>query len=328
MSRLRAFHNVVSAALVFRGELDGLRRGFPHQNTFVLERRLVESARALDVAFSEWAAAAPAGNWALPRHEKRALKAVNDLFRRSIERWGWGHYLGPDGENHIAAAMERHEREKRIPWLQAQLSRRSREDLPPDKSADEAADEAERLGLKPTMGPGEAEKDAPTLWDQWRHDPALGERLPKITEEERLGFDDAVEDLREYAQRLSEQTNCSPTALPSEQEASTDAPKQPPRPSAGKSGRSNDEVSVTLGPSPRVILEGEPYSVDLRQAEAVGFIFRHRPAPVTYKTIVEQCPSLEHQDSSKVGRDILDKLPEPIRKRIVRKPGKGCTWID
>jgi hypothetical protein len=129
------------------------------------------------------------------------------------------------------------------------------------------------------------------------------------------GMEEGLALIRKGLEEEPENPASSTTAEPSEEE------QRSPREHA------IDQVSVTFGPSPTVTLEGICYSVSAEQAEAVEFIFRHRPAPVTYKSIVEQCPALEHQDSLKIGRDILDKLPEPIRKKIDRKPGKGCTWI-
>jgi hypothetical protein len=230
-----AFRAVVTAA----GELGGARKGFwmPRGTmlTLDLERRLVASARALDKSLHQWAETAPGDARALPLHVDRALKPIGRCFRRWMEQWGWRHYLGPDGEKHIAAAIDRHHREKEAPYLQAMLSWRSAEDLAPNEFADGEAERAERLGFTPTMPPEEAGKIVWPLQKRWLLDPALFETLPETTEEDLRAFDEAVWDLHAYALQLQrvEPTEGLPTAQPGARAAPADAPEpSPPCPPA------------------------------------------------------------------------------------------------
>jgi hypothetical protein len=68
--------------------------------------------------------------------------------------------------------------------------------------------------------------------------------------------------------------------------------------------------------------------VDLERVEAVELIYNRCPAAVTFKEMTQSCRSLALQAPTKVGRDVLDKLPEPINRRIKRRGGKGCIWIN
>jgi hypothetical protein len=73
--------------------------------------------------------------------------------------------------------------------------------------------------------------------------------------------------------------------------------------------------------------DGVTYSVTPEGAAVVDILIRNAPAPTTYQQIKQSDRIFEHQSAAKIGRDIIDKLPEPIRRRIKRAPGKGCTWI-
>jgi hypothetical protein len=121
-------------------------------------------------------------------------------------------------------------------------------------------------------------------------------------------------------------TTPSPAVVPTEASGAT--PGKPDEEKRKLLEHAADHVSVTIEPEPTVILEGVTYSVTTEQAEVVAMIYERRPAPVTYKTMVKDSPLLKDQDPAKIGRDILDKLPDPIQSRIERKPGKGCTWIN
>jgi hypothetical protein len=82
------------------------------------------------------------------------------------------------------------------------------------------------------------------------------------------------------------------------------------------------------GKTPTVTLEdGVAYSVSPGGAAVVNILINNAPRLITYRQMTELDPVLEHQDPSKIGRDIINRLPEPIRVRIERKVGKGCTWI-
>jgi hypothetical protein len=79
---------------------------------------------------------------------------------------------------------------------------------------------------------------------------------------------------------------------------------------------------------PAITLDDTRYSVTEEQAEVVELLYNKWPARVTYKQMTETCPSLALQNHQKIGRDILDHLPEQIKARIDRTGGKGNMWLD
>jgi hypothetical protein len=83
------------------------------------------------------------------------------------------------------------------------------------------------------------------------------------------------------------------------------------------------------GNQPTVTLEdGVCYVVTPEGAAVVDILIRNAPRTITYSEMTQLDSVLEHQCAGKIGRDVIDKLPEPIRSRIKREPGKGCTWLD
>jgi hypothetical protein len=101
--------------------------------------------------------------------------------------------------------------------------------------------------------------------------------------------------------------------------------KEPPALPEGKERR----VKVNrAGKQPTVTLEdGITYEVSPEGAAVVDILTRKAPETITYRQMRNLDSILQHQRAEKIGRDIIDRLPEPIRRRIKRAPGKGCTWI-
>jgi hypothetical protein len=82
------------------------------------------------------------------------------------------------------------------------------------------------------------------------------------------------------------------------------------------------------GQESSVTIDDKTFMVSLEGAVVVDILTRRAPAPVTFLQMTKIAPTLQHQDPSKIGRDIINKLPNEIRARIQRKRGSGCTWIS
>jgi hypothetical protein len=100
-------------------------------------------------------------------------------------------------------------------------------------------------------------------------------------------------------------------------------------PGARERGKGDEEEFPKVnrgGEQPSVTLEdGVTYAVSLEGAAVVDILIRNSPRLITYRQMTTLDSILEHQNAEKIGRDIIDRLPEPIRVRIRREPGKGCS---
>jgi hypothetical protein len=91
-------------------------------------------------------------------------------------------------------------------------------------------------------------------------------------------------------------------------------------PPAAKVNQDKDDPTVTLE-------DGVARSVSPEGAAVVDILIRNAPRLITYRQMTQD-PILRDQNPTKIGRDIIDKLPKPVRARIQRDPGKGCIWFD
>lgn len=94
-------------------------------------------------------------------------------------------------------------------------------------------------------------------------------------------------------------------------------------------GRSDQlEVKPGSGGRATVTLNGIRYDVTAEQAAVMKAVFSHRPAQITNKQIVGSDPLLEHQNPSKVRRDIINKMPDELKAKIKSQAGKGSVWLE
>src|SRR5271166_4684228 len=133
---------------------------------------------------------------------RRAIDRLPELVGMRFQNWGWAYALNPDGLQEIRDRLGAHKACTYLPLLDAALSWRLGRYVARHETADELADEAEKLGIKPTMTPDEGEK---AIWDRhrvWYMTPALAEKIPIVSPEEHAQLGEAVDELERHVRRL------------------------------------------------------------------------------------------------------------------------------
>jgi hypothetical protein len=104
-----------------------------------------------------------------------------------------------------------------------------------------------------------------------------------------------------------------------------------PKSSARRAPKAPCNVSINWagnGPKSAVIVDGKTFMVSLEGAVVVDILTRKAPATITYLQMTQISHTLRDHTPSKIGREIISKLPDEIRAHINTKPGSGCTWIS
>ncbi len=133
-----------------------------------------------------------------PLRIRREIDEVIAYVEERIRRWRWDYVLSPEGIDRVVERLEAHKNARYLHFLEAALSWRSGKNLAPHRAADDFADEAEKLHLKPTMSPDEGER---VVWDrhrEWSMNPALAETLPEVSKEEHVRLARAVDEIVGY----------------------------------------------------------------------------------------------------------------------------------
>ncbi len=129
---------------------------------------------------------------------RRAIDRLPELVGMRFQNWGWIYALNPNGLQEIHDRLEAHRARTYLPLLDAALSWRLGKNLP----RHEGADEAEKLGIKPTMTSEEGEK---VIWDQhrvWYMTPALAGKIPVVSPEQHAQLGEVVDELERQFRRL------------------------------------------------------------------------------------------------------------------------------
>jgi hypothetical protein len=111
----------------------------------------------------------------------REIAAIDRRIEVRLNAWGWDFVQRPDGLNVVQDKLDAHRTMKYYPYLDAVLSSRSALELPRNRGADDEADRARMLGIKPTMIPEEGERVRQQRYDDWYFSPALTSQKPTIT---------------------------------------------------------------------------------------------------------------------------------------------------
>jgi hypothetical protein len=133
---------------------------------------------------------------------RRAIDALPEKIETRLQRWGWDFVLADDGMKRVIERLKAHEETKWRAFLDAALSWRVGRSVEPHSGADDWADEAERLGITPTMTPEEGER---VIWDrhrEWYATPVLAETEPNVSNEEHGELAAAVDKLVRLFDRL------------------------------------------------------------------------------------------------------------------------------
>ena len=132
---------------------------------------------------------------------RRAIDAIPELIDVRLRGWGWIFVRRPDAMKHIHQRLKAHEETKRYPCLDAALSWRLGKNVTRHEGADALADEAEALGIQPTMTPEEGEKSIWVRHRAWFICPALAAEIPKLSLEEHGRLANAVDELERLFKR-------------------------------------------------------------------------------------------------------------------------------
>ncbi|APW58787.1 hypothetical protein [Paludisphaera borealis] len=136
----------------------------------------------------------------LPAHPfsiglRREIDRLPDMVGRRFQNWGWTYALTTDGLQEIRDRLKAHREATYFPLLDAAFSWRLGINVAKHDGADKLADEAEMLGIKPTMTAEEGEK---VIWDRhriWFVTPALAEKAPILSLEEHAQLVEVVDEL-------------------------------------------------------------------------------------------------------------------------------------
>jgi hypothetical protein len=137
-----------------------------------------------------------------PIQIRREIDVIGETIRKHFLRWGWKYLLMPSGQDEVTARLQAHFSTKYRDLLDAAYSWRSGSNLRNHEAADHLANEAEMLGIEPSMTPEEGER---VVWDRhrdWYMSPILGPSIPFVTAEEHSALREAFEKLSSYHARL------------------------------------------------------------------------------------------------------------------------------
>jgi hypothetical protein len=130
---------------------------------------------------------------------ERVLHSLPEMVETRFRIWGWDFALTPDGLHDLTQRLQAHRENTYIPLLDAALSWRLGRDVERHAGADELANVARKLGIRPTMT---AEQGREVIWDRhrtWYMTPALAVAIPEVPPEEHARFSGAVDELeREF----------------------------------------------------------------------------------------------------------------------------------
>jgi hypothetical protein len=138
----------------------------------------------------------------LKRYVVRELANVERLLLARLKAWNWEFVLDKAGLVIVRDKTDSHRITTERRYLDAVLSWRCAPDLPPDREADDEADRAESLGIKPTMTPEEGELLRPRLLEERRFGSALTSQAPHVTYEDHDELDTCVERVCDYFRRM------------------------------------------------------------------------------------------------------------------------------
>ena len=132
---------------------------------------------------------------------RRDINKIGEKIRGRFRHWGWSYLLSAQGMHEVDRRMVAHRKTEYLPLLEAALSWRSGTDVEEHSYADSLANEAEGLGIVPTMTPEEGKR---VFWDRhraWYMTPALGESIPSVSNEDHDELLRTVERLGAYLNR-------------------------------------------------------------------------------------------------------------------------------
>src|SRR5262249_45179455 len=125
-----------------------------------------------------------------------------EMVETRFRLWGWDYALTPEGLKEISERVQGHRESTYIPLLDAALSRAYGRHLKRHIGADNLADKARALDIKPTMTPEEGDA---VIWNRhraWYMTPALAGAIPEISPDEHARFGDTVDELEREFCRL------------------------------------------------------------------------------------------------------------------------------
>ena len=139
----------------------------------------------------------------IPLTLRLSIPPLQDLIVNRVCNWRWEYLFAPDGMNKLVERLQIHNETKRRAMLDAAISRaQARHKFEYHAGADALANEADDIGIEPTMTPEEGDK---VLWDrheEWYMSPTLAGAIPSVTIQENGRLADAVNELEGQFGRL------------------------------------------------------------------------------------------------------------------------------
>jgi hypothetical protein len=201
-----------------------------------------------------------------------AIDELPDMIEMRLRRWGWEYVLAADGMKQVSERLKAHNETKLYAVLDAAISRaQARKKFERHQGANDLANEADRLDIKPTLTPEEGDRLLWPRYNEWYASPALAETLPSVSIEEHSELIKAVNELGtlfnrlESPEQLGEYTELNRQVRESTNERSN--VDQPPEVRSEGDGRTVVPTQVT---EPRRRSGGRPADTDVREDRRIA----------------------------------------------------------